>query len=208
MANQLTAPEAESWYKVITDFPNYFSNFEINYNALRNQRDYVLSRRPELTDEYNSLMVEGDKRYQQLLALRENVGSVSNAFASAGTTITDWISEAKNSVSSWFGFGNLGIVPIIWAGMAAGTAIGILSGVAVWLSNTANFASRIEEAKRLEAIGMAPEQVTATLNERYGEPGGESFLGIPTEWLKWGAIGIGVIMLYPIVRDMFAKGRR
>lgn len=177
---KLTPQEVQSWYKIITDFPGYYNNFVKNFSALVQQGQYIREKRPELLPEYNRLLESGSKTYAKLQSLKTNVDKMRSIWSD----VTGWLRSAV-------GLEGLGIAPIIWAGMATGAAIGILTGVANWLTEVSTFAARVEEAKRLEAKGLSPSEVTRQLKERFGEPGsGGSFFGIPIKAIMLGIIGL------------------
>jgi hypothetical protein len=206
---EMTPKDVQQWYQVITDFPNYYRNFTENYNAMVAQRDYVQSQHPELATEYIRLMEDGQKTYGKMQGLSQQIEAVKSVFARIGSSIPDWLKEAGafaykvtpigmatsayQTVKGWLGLSGLGVLPvIIWGGIAAGTAVGVLVSVGNWLTETKTFAMRVEEAKRLEAQGLTPDQVTRTLTQRFGEPGssGASIFGVPVKWIVIGAIGL------------------
>lgn len=192
MAGELTKAEAQSWYKIITDFPNYYANFQKNFSALIQQSQYVREKHPELLPEYNRLLESGSKTYGNLMTLKSNVDKMKSMWNS----VSDWF---KNALS----LNGLGVAPIIWGGMAAGTAIGIITAVGNWLTETSTFAARLEEVKRLEASGLSPQQATIEVNRRFGEPGSSgSIFGIPLKAIMYGAIGL---IALPIILQFFRK---
>lgn len=206
---ELSPGDVQQWYKVITDFPNYYRNFTENYNAMVSQRDYIQSRHPELASEYVRLMGKGQETYSKMQSLSQQIEAIKSVFASVGSSIPDWLKEAGVSlykvspigvaqtfaqkITGWLGLSGLGVVPvIIWGGVAVGTAIGVLVSVGNWLTETKTFAMRVEEAKRLEAQGLTPEQVTRTLTQRFGEPAaaGGTIFGVSIKWIVIGGIAL------------------
>lgn len=187
---ELTKAEAQSWFRVISDFPGYYANFQKNFSSLIQQSQYIREKHPELLPEYNRLIISGNKTYGNLMTLKNNVDRMKTIWSD----VTGWLKSA-------IGLSGLGIAPIIWGGIAAGTAIGILTAAGNWITEVSTFAARVEEGKRLEAGGLSPQQATAELTKRYGEPGsssGGSIFGIPLKMIMFGAIAL--VMLPTILQ--------
>lgn len=186
---ELNVSDVKTWARIITDFPGYYKNFQENYNALIQQYQFV-KKYPDLLAEYRRLLEEGNKTYSKLYTLNENIQKLKSIWGS----VTAWFRSVT-------GLGEMGIAPVIWAGMAAGTALGIFSSVGKYLTEVRGFASRVEEAKRLEAMGKSPEEVTRIIRERYGVPGSEvTFFGIPLKLILFG--GLALLALPLILQSM------
>lgn len=210
---ELKPAEVQSWYKVITDFPEYYRAFSENYNGLLSQHDYVYYSHPELVPEYEKLMAEGTQLKGKLDSVNAAIDGVMNVFHNAGTTIEDWLSDSGDVIGgtaemAWynikdlFNLNGLGILPIIWAGMAVGTAAGVLIAVGKWLTTVQQTASRINRAKELEAQGLTPTEVTERVKAEYGSGDESTFFGIAVKWWLLGAVAIFVLPpLIGMIRD-------
>lgn len=192
MAEISTPQEAQSWYQILTDFPSYWSNFQKNFQALLAQSNYITSKHPELQAEYDRLVREGSENYQKLYEINGSLQSIKSGW----DTFTGWLTG---------GFSGLSIAPII-VGISAASAGAVFYAVATWLADTSKFAQRVEEAKRLEAQGMKPAEVTTTLEKRYGSPdsGSVTLFGFP---IKYVIIGAGLLFIAPTVIDLIKKRR-
>lgn len=191
---ELTQQEALSWYKVITDFPAYYENFRKNFSALVAQYPYLKEKHPDLLPQYYQLLEEGNKTYAKLETLKTNVDRMKSIWSS----VVNWFKSAT-------GLGSIGIAPIVWAGMAAGTALGILTAVSNWLTNVRTFAARIERIKAYEAQGMSPERATKLVEQQLGPVGTESTVfGIP---LKAVMLGVIALIALPIVLNFISSRR-
>lgn len=193
---ELKPAEVQSWWKIITDFPGYWDSFNTNYQALLQQANYVYQYHPEMKAEVDKLVNDGSKLYAQLLSVKQAIDGINNTFSAAGTTVEGWLqsagsfaSDTYDTVKSWLGLSALGIVPIIWAGMAVGTAAGILIAVGNWLTSVQATATRLNRIRELEASGLTPKQASSQVDGELGPAEKEStFLGLPIKWLIVGAV--------------------
>lgn len=218
MATELQPAEVQSWWKVITDFPGYWDSFNTNYQALLQEANYVYANHPEMKPEVDRLVTEGSQLYTQLVGVKNAIDGVQNAFSNAGTTIEGWLHDAGgyvggayDSVKAWLGLSGLsalGILPIIWAGMAVGTAAGILIGVSNWLTSVQATATRLNRIHELEAQGMTAPQAAAQVSNELGAPGDSSatFFGVPLKWIL--VIGVTIFVVPPLLNYLSVRKRR
>jgi hypothetical protein len=191
----LPAEQEISLINILTDFPNYFNNFQTNFQALLAQSNYIVTQHPELRSEYDDLVNRASIDYTKLANIKAGLDKIE----SAGTAVVDWVKGV-------FGFSGLGFVPIIIAGVSAVSAYAIIVSVANWLTDTKKFASKLEFIKSHEAQGYSPAQAAQAANAVYGEPRDESlFFGLPVKWLIVGAV---LIILGPPLIGAFTRGRR
>lgn len=190
------APDQEiSLISVLTDFPNYFNNFQSNFQALLAQSSYIVNQHPELRSEYDALVNRASVSYTKLANIKAGLDKIE----SAGTAIVDW-------VKGIFGFSGLGFIPFIIAGVSAVSAYTLITSVANWLTDTKKFASKLEFIKDQEAKGYSPSQAAQAATSVYGEPRDESlFFGLPVKWIIVGAV---LIILGPPLIGSFTRGRK
>lgn len=186
MAN-LIQSEAPAWYKFITEFDPTYKTFTDNYKGLVASRNYVYTKHPELRPEYDRLVLEGTKNYNTLQQLKVTRDSVKN-----------WLSGAMDWIRSTVGLnGELGLLPVV--AVSAAVAISAISAVAYWSIDAFKFAQRLNKMQALEAGGMSAAQAAAIV----GDLGGSD--GILGGNLKWIVIGVGLFLLYPVIRDTLGK---
>ena len=193
MANSGLLPNQEiSLISVLTDFPNYFNNFQKNYQALLSQSNYVVTKHPELRGEYDFLVRRASENYQQLNNIRIGLDKIK----STGESIANYFKGI-------FGFSGLGFVPLIIAGVSAASAFALITAIANWLVDTKKFAAKLEFIKDQESKGYSPTQAAQAANKIYGEPRDESlFFGLPIKWLITGAV---LVILGPPLINAFTK---
>lgn len=193
----LTVADVNQWYKVITDFPAYYQNFNLNLNALLAQGPYLRAKHPGMLPEYNQRVNNALKLRAQL----ETVRSAVEKMRSMWETVTSWLRNVTMTAEQKAyetrptrGVDGLGILPVVWGGIAAGAALGVLAAVGNWLTETKIFAARVEEAKRLEAAGRSPEEINEILKGRFGDPGtGGTFFGVPIKAIFYGILALAAI---------------
>jgi len=167
---------AQEWYKIVTDFPNFFSNYQTNYQGLIAQANYIYSQHPELKADYDDLLNRSTATYNKLAAIQDTVNQIKNKWSD----FTGWLSAT-------FGFG---FVPLIIAGVSAGAAAAAIYEGTQLLSEMSERASRYNLLKENEAKGMSPQQAADLVNKTYGAPGtgkGFSLFGIPVTYIVIGA---------------------
>lgn len=184
--------EAVQWYKVITDFPNYWNNLQKNFQALLAQSQYITEKHPELRPEYDRLVRTGSENYQKMYEINAAISGIKSRWSD----FTSWLGDK-------FTLNGLGLVPIYIA-ISAASAAAVLYSVGKWLTETATFAQRVEESKRLEAQGMTPAQVNAAIATRYGTPDSGTLFGIPIKWVIGGAL---VLVFAPMVLNLLKPKR-
>ena len=196
MADSGLLPNQEiSLVSVLTDFPNYFKNFQTNFQALLAQSNYVVTKHPELRAEYDALVNRASINYTKLANIKIGLDKIE----AAGTAVVDWVKGV-------FGMNGLGFVPLIVAGVSAVSAYAIITSVANWLTDTKKFASKLEFIKDQEAKGYSPSPAAAAATSVYGEPRDESlFFGLPVKWIIVGAV---LIILGPPLIGAFTRGRK
>jgi hypothetical protein len=184
-----------SLINVLTDFPNYFNNFQTNFQALLAQSNYIVTKHPELRTEYDSLVNTASENYTKLVNIKMGLDKIE----AAGTAVVDWVKGV-------FGFSGLGFIPLIIAGVSAVSAYAIITSVANWLTDTKKFASKLEFIKDQEAKGYSPSQAAQAATSIYGEPKDESlFFGLPVKWIIVGAV---LIILGPPLINAFTGNRK
>jgi hypothetical protein len=184
-----------SLINVLTDFPNYFNNFQTNFQALLAQSNYIVTKHPELRTEYDSLVNTASENYTKLVNIKMGLDKIE----AAGTAVVDWVKGV-------FGFSGLGFIPLIIAGVSAVSAYAIITSVANWLTDTKKFASKLEFIKDQEAKGYSPAQAAQAATSIYGEPKDESlFFGLPVKWIIVGAV---LIILGPPLINAFTGNRK
>lgn len=180
---------------VLTDFPNYFRNFQTNFQALLAQSNYIVTKHPELRSEYDALVNRASVNYSKLANIKSGLDKIE----AAGTAVVDWVKGV-------FGFSGLGFVPLIIAGISAASAYAIITSVANWLTDTKKFAAKLEFIKNQEAKGYSPAQAAAAATSVYGEPRDETlFFGLPVKWIIVGAV---LIILGPPLINAFTSSRK
>jgi hypothetical protein len=193
MAEISTQQEAQSWYSVITDFPNYWDNLQKNYQGLLAQADYIYKKHPELKSQYDSMVNEGSTLFNRMNAISNSIANIKSSW----NNFTGWLKGAV-------GLSSLGILPVIPLAIGAATAGGTLYLVGQWLTKAAEMAKRIDLYKSEEAKGLSPQQAASNVDLVLGKPTSGSIFGIPIKWIFIG--GIAIILLPSILP--FLKGRK
>lgn len=194
---ELNPSQELSLIKVLTDFPNYFKNFQENYSGLLLQGPYIASRHPELSSEYNSLVSTASDNYNKLVQINSALNTIKNT----GNTIVEWVKGTFGTAI----FSGLGVLPLIIAGISAASAYAIITSVAKWFIDANAFAKKLDYIKTQEAKGATPQQAANMATQIFGEPSTETtFLGLPIKWLIVGAV---LIFLGPPLINALA-GRR
>ena len=183
--------EAQSWYSVITDFPNYLNNLQRNLQGLAAQSNYLSSKHPELIPSYKAMMTEGTGLNNKMLDINKTITGIKNSWSA----FTGWLSNAV-------GMSGLGILPIIPVAIGAAAAGSTLYLVGQWLSKAAEMAARIDMYKSEEAKGSSPDQAALRVNQVLGEPSGGKLFGLPIKWLVIGGIAIFIL---PVVLPLFKR---
>lgn len=213
---QLSPNQEISLTSVLTDFPNYFNNFQANFQGLLAQSGYAMAR-PVLRADYENLVRRASENYNKLNAIRE---TLDNLYAT-GTSIKEWITGGLASVqekaaqiftpsvpppvetvdeseesSPWDEIEpELSALPLVVIG--AGAAMGIIIAVADWFKDVKIFSMKIEEQKRLESTGLTPKQASDIVEKQYPIATGMGLFGIPVKWLILG--GLAVLFLPQIL---------
>lgn len=185
MTAQIASPqEAQEWYKIITDFPGFFANYQNNYNGLVSQGNYIYTKHPEWKADYDALLNKSTDTYNKLFSINDSINSIKNNWSD----FTGWLSGAV-------GLNSLGILPLIWAGVSAAAAAAIIYEAGQLLGQMADRAARYNMAKDYEAKGMTPAQAAAQVKGVLGAPGSSgTFLGL--SYTVW-AIGAAAVLLGP-----------
>jgi hypothetical protein len=185
MTAQIASPqEAQEWYKIITDFPGFFANYQNNYNGLVSQGNYIYTHHPEWKADYDDVLNKSTDTYNKLFSINDSINTIKNNW----TDFTGWLSGAV-------GLSSLGILPLIWAGVSAAAAAAIIYEAGQLLSQMADRAARYNMAKDYEAKGMTPTQAAAQVKGVLGAPGsGGTFLGI--SYTVW-ALGAAAVFFGP-----------
>jgi hypothetical protein len=193
MAEIATQQEAQSWYSVVTDFPNYWENLQKNFQGLLAQSDYIVTKHPEIRAQYDQMVREGSALFQKMYNLNEAVNSIKSNW----DAFTGWLKGAV-------GMSGLGILPVIPLAIGAAAAASTLYLVGQWLTKAAEMAKRIDLYKSEEAKGLSPQQAAANVDLVLGKPSAGSLFGIPIKWLLIGGIALFVL---PVILPML-KGKR
>ena len=185
MAQIATQQEAQSWYSVVTDFPNYWVNLQKNFQGLLAQSNYIVTKHPELRSQYDQMVREGSELYNRMNTLNETINSIKSNW----NAFTGWL---KSTV----GMSGLGILPIIPVAIGAAAAGSTLYLVGQWLTKAAEMAKRIDLYKSEEAKGLSPQQAAANVDMVLGKPSSGSFFGIPIKMIM---IGAAALLLIPLI---------
>lgn len=193
MAAIATQQQAAEWYKIVTDWPNFWVNFQKNFQGLLAQSAWV-RRHPSLLPEYESNVRKGSELYNKLLAVNNSV----NGIKSSWSTFTGWLQGT-------FGMSGLGILPAIPVAIGAATTISLIAGATFLLKSWSDLGARYLIIQQEEARGATPEQALRKALSIAGapsEPG--TFFGIN---IKWALIAGAAILLLPVLMPLF-KGKR
>lgn len=180
---ELNPSQEISLINVLTDFPNYFNNFQTNYQALLAQSAYIYDKHPEMKPEYDKLITSASENYNKLVGIKNIVDKIENA----GKTVSSWVKGA-------FGLSGLGVAPLIWGAISAASAYAVIASTASWLKDAKMFAQRLEFIKDKEAMGMSTKQAASEANAVFGEPDTQTkFFGIPVSYILGGILLIFVV---------------
>lgn len=157
MADQQLSSEELSW---LDKFRKSVQEFRNAFDTMVQNRSYVAAR-PEWQAEYNSLFNEGSIVKRAVETVAATVDGVVGAASSA------W-----NSVKDFFGFDGipprrpqgLGVLPLLPIAAISGA----IAYMGAWVAKVYIFNRKLEEAKRLESLGVNPQEAAA-LTQGYGE---------------------------------------
>lgn len=179
IANQ---QEAQEWYKIVTDWPNYWQSLERNYVGLINQGQYIRDKHPEQLTEYNRMLEKGADIYSRARVINDSVNSIKSAWSE----FTGWL---KGTV----GLSGLGVIPVAVSAVSAGA---LIYSIGAWLREAADFARRIEAQKQLEAQGKTPQEAADIVSKIPGMGTGDIFKQI-TKFFPWIVIGGVALFILP-----------
>lgn len=192
--SELTQDQEISLIRVLTDFPNYFDNFQKNFQGLLSQSTYIVTKHPELKPEYDALVNRASINYSKLVTIKNAVDKIKNV----GESITSWVKGV-------FGLNGLGIAPIIIAGISAGSAYAVIASVAKWFTDANTFAKKLDYIREQESKGISSQQAAIAANKIFGETSGDTFFGLPIKWIIVGAV---LIFLGPPLINAFTAKRK
>jgi hypothetical protein len=169
--------EAAQWYKIITDFPDFFANYQTNYQGLVAQGPYIYANHLEWKADYDTLLNSCTDTYNKLFSIQDSINSIKSKWAD----FTGWLSATTG----------IGFLPLIWAGISAASAAMIIYEASQKLSAMEDRGARYSRVQFYEAKGMTPAQAAAQVINELGAPGsGGTFLGISyTVWIL-GAVAL------------------
>lgn len=182
-----TQSEAQEWYKIVTNWPQYWDNFQRNYRGLLAQSNYIATKHPEMRAEYDKLVNSGSKLYQRMLAVDQTVNTIKNTWSE----FTGWV---KGTV----GLQGLGFIPVA---IGAASAVALIISVGLWIRDALQHARTLELMKDLEAKGMPPAQA-ADVASKFPGSGTGTLFGINIKWLIIGGIAL---MVLPTIIPMLRK---
>lgn len=188
MAAITSQSEAQEWYKIVTNWPDYWANFQRNYQGLLAQSSYIVTKHPEMRAEYEKKVDEGSRLYQRLLGVDQTVNSIKNTWGE----FTGWLKGAV-------GLKGLDAIPVL---IGAAAAAALIVSVNQWLMSIATQARRIELMKDLESKGTSPAEA-ARIASQYGGGSGSIF-GVD---LKWVLIGGAALLLLPVILPLLRGSR-
>ena len=193
MAQIATQQDAQSWYSVITDFPNYWENLQKNFKGLLAQGGYIATKHPELRPQFDSMVRDGAELYKKMAGIEKTIATIKNSWG----VFTGWLQGAV-------GMSGLGVLPIIPIAITAAATGSTLYLVGQWLTKAAEMAARIDMYKSEESKGLSPEQAASNVDRVLGKPSGGTIFGFPIKWLVIGAIAL---MAMPTILPLL-KGRK
>lgn len=143
---QALAPAPDpAWWNVVEQFKSAAAAMESHYRRLVSLADYAASR-PALKAQFDALM-------RRASTLRSNVARIRAQLGAA----VDWV----RSMGAAAGLSGLGVLPLIGiAAIAAAIAL-----VTKWSTDTLAFFRAVDEQRRLEAAGVAPERAAEIVRQ-------------------------------------------
>lgn len=139
------APQDPAWWDAVARFKAAAAQMEQSYQRLLALRDYAASR-PALSARYRALVSRAS-------TIRSTVADIKAKLESA----VDWF----RSIGAAVGLNGLGVLPILGiAAIAAAIAL-----ITKWTTDAAVFFRAVNEQRRLEAAGVAPERAAEIVRE-------------------------------------------
>lgn len=193
MAEIATQQQASEWYKIVTDWPNFWGNFQKNYQGLLAQHAFI-TRHPRLFPEWDAQVRKGAEFYEKLNAINGSIQSIK----------ANW-NKFTSMLQGAFGMSGLGILAAIPVALSVATAVSLIAGATVLLKNWSEMATRYSIIQAEEAKGATPEQAEKIAAAVVGQPGGSGTLfGINIKWLL---IGGAALLLLPALLPLLKRGR-
>lgn len=183
MGQTQPAPTGETaeWWNAWGKLKSAIAQLDDAVVKLEASRAYALGR-PNLAPEYRAKMAEVQAMRDRAVWLRDTIRSVMKTF---GVELS--------------GLSGLGIAPaLVWPAVVAGVA---------WIGGKAldlwQFAKKVDEQRRLESQGVAPQQAAAIVERQAAA--GAGLLELLARNAAWIALGVGALVILP--RLLGGRGR-
>lgn len=185
MAEINTQQEAVEWYKILSDWPNYWNSVQRNFQGLLAQSSFIQTQSPDIRKWYDERVRRASALYNKANAINLSVSRIKSAW---------------NSFSGWVkgitGMSSLGILPAIPIAISAAGAAATIYEIVTWLKESANDARTIELLKEARSQGLTPTQAKDIIENR--KSGGiADIFGNIRKFIPWILIGSAAILILP-----------
>lgn len=177
--------EATEWYKIISDWPNYWTSVQRNFQGLLAQSSFIQTQSPEVRKWYDERVNKASALYNKANAINISISKIKSAWDS----FTGWLKGMT-------GMSSLGILPAIPIAITAAGAAATIYEIVTWLKESSNDARTIELLKEARSQGLSPTQAKEIIENR--KSGGISdIFGNIRKFIPWILIGGAVILILP-----------
>lgn len=185
MAEINSQQEAVEWYKIVTDWPNYWNSVQRNFQGLLSQSSFIQTQSPQVRQWYDERVKRASSLYNKANAINLSVSRIRGAWGN----FTGWL-------KGFTGMSSLGILPAIPLAITAAGAAATVYEIVTWLKESANDARTIELLKEARVQGLSPTQAKDILDKRESSSIGSIFSNIQ-KFIPWILIGGAVILILP-----------
>jgi hypothetical protein len=193
MAEIATQANAAEWYKIVTDWPNFWSNYQKNFQGLLAQSDWIVTKHPELRAEYDEQVRKGSEMFQRLLGINASVESIKSGW----DTFKNWLGLA--------GIDGLGFLPAIPVAIGVSAAVSAIAGATYLLKYWSELGARYLAIQDGEAKGLSPAEASKRADTIVGPAGSSTTIfGFPLKWIVIGGIALFAL---PIILPLLKRNR-
>lgn len=190
MSEVVTQQNAGEWYRIVSDWPNFWGNYDKNFRGLLAQAGWINSKHPELRAEYEEAIRKGAELYARLAKIDLSINSIKSGW---------------HTFKSMVGLAGLGILPAIPVAVSVAAAVSAIAAATYLLKNFAELGARYSLIQQGEASGLSPADASKRADSIVGAPGTSgTIFGFPVKWLVIGAIAL---MALPVILPMLRKGK-
>jgi len=206
----LQPSDAPTWSQYLTDFDQAVNRTQQMLGELQAQTPPT---DPTALEAYNQLLVDGAgwlDKLRNLQSMRDSVASWVSGLVTSAEQTADIYAQQGIPLGRAPG-GQLGIVPLVIAGIGLASFAAVVYGALQWAQQASRFSQLNAMAQAAIAKGADPQaaysQAGKTLNITAGTPGGGFFSSIGSNLVWAGALVVLALWLGPKLLDRITGSR-